>query len=176
MLHLPGLVLTKQVHKILKALSKLNLAARGLYGEGTQATGNLFQFSNQMTLGQKEEEIIDNLESVISEVIEHEHEARSHLKLKKGLQFEDQIWRAVGALKSARTISSAEATSFLSLLRLGIAIQVVETSLSHQDLNALFLLIQPAHLQKVSGKELSSDERDVERAKTIRGKLKKLKI
>jgi protein arginine kinase len=176
MLHLPGLVLTKQVHKILKALSKLNLAARGLYGEGTQATGNLFQFSNQMTLGQREEEIIENLASVISEVIEHEYDARMHLKLKKGSQFEDQIWRAVGVLKSARTISSVEATSFLSLLRLGVAIKIIETPLSRQDLNALFLLIQPAHLQKVSGKVLSVDERDAERAKIIRGKLRKLKI
>jgi len=104
MLHLPGLVLTKQVHKVLQALAKLNLAARGLYGEGTQATGNLFQFSNQMTLGQKEEEIVDNLESVIRQIIEHEKEARRYLKEKRKDKFVDQIWRALGALKSARVM------------------------------------------------------------------------
>jgi protein arginine kinase len=176
MLHLPGLVLTKQVHKILKALSKLNLAARGLYGEGTQATGNLFQFSNQMTLGQKEEEIIDNLERVINQVVEHEKEARQHLEKNKSLKIEDQIWRAVGVLKTARTISSAEATSFLSLIQLGVSIHMIDSSLSLEELNKLFLLTQPAHLQKIAGKELSSDERDIERAKTIRTKLKKLKV
>jgi protein arginine kinase len=176
MLHLPSLVLTKQVHKVLQALAKLNLAARGLYGEGTQATGNFFQFSNQLTLGQNENEIIDNLVSVIRQVIEHEKEARKYLREKKTARIEDQIWRAVGTLKSARLISSAEATQFLSLMQLGIQMGLVKTELTQQDLNGIFLLIQPAHLQKLAKKELDSPERDAYRADLIRGKLKLLSL
>lgn len=170
MVHIPSLVLTKQVHKVLQALAKLNLAARGLYGEGTQATGNFFQFSNQMTLGQPEEEIIENLSSVIRQVIEHEKEAREHLKEKRKAKFEDQIWRALGALKSARVISSTEATQLLSLVQLGILMGLVESALSRQEINGLFLTIQPAHLQKNKGKTLNSFERDVCRAEVIREK------
>jgi protein arginine kinase len=176
MLHLPSLVLTKQVHKVLQALAKLNLAARGLYGEGTQATGNFFQFSNQLTLGQNENEIIDNLVSVIRQVIEHEKEARKYLREKKTSKIEDQIWRAVGTLKSARLISSAEATQFLSLMQLGIQMGLVKTELTQQDLNGVFQLIQPAHLQKLAKKELDSPERDAFRAELIRGKLKLLTL
>ena len=176
MLHLPSLVLTKQVHKVLQALAKLNLAARGLYGEGTQATGNFFQFSNQMTLGQQEEEIIDNLASVIRQVVDQEREARAFLAEKKKAKFEDQIWRALGTLKSARVISSSEATQLLSLLQLGILMELLKSDLTHQDLNALFLLIQPAHLQKISAKTLNTTERDVRRADLIREKLAQVNL
>ena len=171
MLHLPSLVLTKQVHKVLQALAKLNLAARGLYGEGTQATGNFFQFSNQMTLGQTEEEIMENLSSVIKQVVEHEREARNYLKEKRKAKFEDQIWRALGTLKSARVISSSEATQLVSLVQLGVNMGLVDPRLTRQDLNGLFLLIQPAHLQKMTGKSLNSSERDVRRADLIRDRL-----
>lgn len=176
MLHLPSLVMTKQVHKVLQALSKLNLAARGLYGEGTQATGNFFQISNQMTLGQPEEEIIENLSSVIKQVIQHEKEARQYLKEKRKAKSEDQIWRALGTLKSARVISSSEATQLLSLIQLGIQIELINSGLSQQDLNWLFLLIQPAHLQKITGKTLNSSERDARRAELIREKLAKVSL
>ncbi len=176
MLHLPSLVLTKQVHKVLQALAKLNLAARGLYGEGTQAMGNFFQFSNQMTLGQHEEEIIENLATVIKQVIEHEKEARTHLKDKRKLKFEDQIWRALGNLKSARTISSVEATQMLSLVQLGMSMGIMDCGLGREDMNLLFLLIQPAHLQKIAGKVLNSAERDSRRAELIREKLAKVTL
>lgn len=176
MLHLPSLVLTKQVHKVLQALAKLNLAARGLYGEGTQATGNFFQFSNQMTLGQQEEEIIDNLATVIKQVIEHEKQAREYLQDKRKAKFEDQIWRALGTLKTARFIASSEATQLLSLLQLGIQMGLIEAPLSKQDLNTLFLLIQPAHLQKMTGKILNATERDTRRAELIRERLAKVKL
>jgi protein arginine kinase len=176
MMHLPSLVLTKQVHKVLQALSKLNLAARGLYGEGTQATGNFFQISNQMTLGQQEEEIIENLASVIRQVIEHEKEARQHLKEKRKTKFEDQIWRALGTLKAARVISSSEATQLLSLVQLGILMELISAGVTQQELNLLFLLIQPAHLQKITGKTLNSAERDTRRAELIREKLAKVSL
>ncbi len=174
MLHLPSLVLAKQIHKVLQALSKLNLAARGLYGEGTQAMGNFFQFSNQMTLGQYEEEIIENLDSVIRQVIGHEKEAREFLG-KKG-KFEDQIWRALGTLKSARIISSGEATQLLSLVQLGISLGMISQGITRQDLNILFLLIQPAHLQKLRGMTLNSSDRDIRRADLIREKLAKIPV
>ncbi|MDD5217291.1 MAG: protein arginine kinase [Candidatus Omnitrophica bacterium] len=176
MVHLPGLVLTKQVQKVLQALAKLNLAVRGLYGEGTQATGNLFQFSNQITLGQQEEEIIDNLECVIRQVVEHEKEARQYLRDKRKAKYEDQFWRSLGVLKSARVISSQEATQLLSLVQIGIHGGLVKSDLTIQDLNSLFLLIQPAHLQKLANKILSAGERDVRRAELIRERLVKVSI
>ena len=168
MLHLPSLVLTKQIHKVLQALSKLNLAVRGLYGEGTQASGNFFQFSNQITLGQPEDEIISNLEGVIRQVITHEREAREYLKKKRKGKMEDQIWRALAALKAARMMSSSEAVQLLSLVQVGIDVGVLEGQVTHTDLNQLFLLIQPAHLQKMNGKELGTTERDARRASRIR--------
>ncbi|MBU9889420.1 MAG: protein arginine kinase [Candidatus Omnitrophica bacterium] len=168
MLHLPSLVLTKQVHRVLQALSKLNLAVRGLYGEGTQATGNFFQFSNQITLGQPEEEIISNLEGVIRQVISHEREARGYLWKKKKNKMEDQIWRSLAILKAARMISSSEAIQLLSLVQAGVDLEVLAGQVTHADLNRLFLWIQPAHLQKMAGKELSVTERDVRRAERIR--------
>jgi len=176
MLHLPGLVLTKQVQKVLQALSKLNLAVRGLYGEGTQATGNMFQFSNQITLGQREEEIINNLECVIKQVLEHEKQARNFLLQKKKAKFQDQIWRALGSLKSARVISSQEATQLISLVQLGLQSKMIDTDMTVQELNTLFLLVQPAHLQKLASKNLDATERDLRRAELIREKLKNVPL
>ena len=176
MLHLPSLVLTKQADKVLQALSKLNLAVRGLYGEGTQALGNFFQFSNQITLGQPETEIISNLEGVIKQVIAHEREARDYLKKKRKSKMEDQVWRALGILKSSRLISSQEAVQLLSLVQAGIDIGVLEGPVIPRDLNQLFLWIQPGHLQKMNGGELSSAERDERRAERIRAYFAKVTL
>lgn len=176
MVHIPGLVLTKQINKILQALGKLNLATRGLYGEGTQAIGDYFQFSNQMTLGQNEEEIIENLVSVIRQITDHEREARQHLLDKKKQKFEDQAWRALGILKSARVISSTEATQYLSLIQLGINMGIMSSGLSREEFHSLFLFIQPAHLQKISGSVLNAQERDVLRAQTLRERLSKISL
>jgi protein arginine kinase len=171
MLHLPALVITKQVNKVLQALSKLNLATRGLYGEGSQASGNFFQISNQITLGQNEEEIVSGLEKVIHQMISHEEEARRYLLEKRKAKFEDQVWRALGTLKSSRVISSGEAVQLLSLLRLGVDLRFF-SNVTYHDLNRLFLLIQPAHLQKLSDRALGASERDVRRADLIRETLK----
>ncbi len=175
MLHLAGLMMTKQVNKVLQALSKLNLAARGFFGEGTQASGNFFQFSNQLTLGQNESEIVDGLERVMRQVVEHEKEARSYLLEKRRGKVEDQIWRALGSLKSARLMTSSEALGLLSLVRLGVDLGFIP-NLSKANLNALFLFTQPAHLQKLSGGELSSAERDQKRAELIRTRLKQVEL
>lgn len=171
MMHLPALVMTKQVNKVLQALSKLNLAARGMYGEGTQPSGNFFQFSNQITLGQNEADIVDSLEKVIRQIIEHEKEAREILKTKKRDKLEDQIWRALGALKAARFISSHETTAHLSLVRLGVDLEIIG-GLSRSKLSELFIMVQPSHLQKSCKRVLSSTERDFERAALLRRELK----
>ena len=175
MLHLPGLVMTKQLNKVLQALVKLNLTARGFFGEGTEASGNFFQFSNQQTLGQREEEIVNGLEQVMKQVTQHEKDARSYLLEKRRDRLEDQIWRAVGTLKSARLMSSQEAIGLLSLLRLGVDLGFVQ-NLSKMNLNALFLFTQPAHLQKLTGAILNSSERDQKRAELFRTRLKDIEL
>lgn len=171
MVHLAGLVMTKQIGKVIQALVKMNLAARGFLGEGTEAAGNFYQFSNQQTLGQREEEIVEGLERVMKQVVGHEKESRNYLLEKKRSQLEDQIWRAAGTLKSARLISSGEALGLLSLLRLGIDLGFVQ-NLGKANLNALFLFIQPAHLQKLMGASLNAAERDQKRAELLRTRLK----
>lgn len=171
MLHLPALVMTKQINKVLQALSKMNVAVRGLYGEGTQATGNFFQFSNQITLGRQEDQIVNDFEKIVKQVIEHEQEARIALSNKRLVKLTDQIWRSLGILKSARIISSSETNSLLSLLRLGCDLGIVK-DLNKHKLNELFIVSQPAHLQKIYNVSLPVDERDAKRASLLREKLK----
>ncbi len=171
MLHLPALVITNQIGRVLQAITKLGVVARGFYGEGTQAIGNFFQISNQVTLGHSEEDIIDNIENLIRQVIGREKSARDYLLARNKATVYDRIWRAHGTLKSARIITSDETTRLLSLIRLGVDMKVV-TDIDRKTLNELFILTQPAHLQKLEGKKLSSAERDVKRADLIRAKLK----
>lgn len=170
MLHLPALVLTKQIGRVLQAISKLSLTARGFYGEGTEASGNFFQISNQVTLGQREEDIIDNIERIIRQVIEHEQNARQTLLAKNRETLEDRIWRAYGTLKSAYIITSNETIELLSSLRLGVDLGIIK-DFNRQLINELSILTQPAHLQKIEGKKLSPTERDAKRAGLIRRKL-----
>ncbi len=170
MLHLPALVITGQIGRVLQAITKLGVAARGLYGEGTEAHGNFFQISNQVTLGHSEEDIVDNIEKLIKQVIGREKSAREYLLLHNREALNDRIWRAYGTLKSARIITSDETTRLLSLIRLGVDLQIV-TDIDRKTLNELFILTQPAHLQKLEKKKLSSAERDMKRADLIRAKL-----
>jgi protein arginine kinase len=170
MLHLPCLVLSKQVGKVLQAIAKLGLAARGLYGEGTEPSGNFFQISNQITLGSSEEDMIDNIERVGKQVVAHEENARKFLLAKNRKQLEDKIFRAYGILQKARIISSAETLDLLSSLRLGIDLGLVKDA-NHHVVNELLMLTQPAHLQKIEGVELSPEERDIKRGDLIREKL-----
>jgi len=172
MLHLPALVMTNRVNDVLKAISKIGYAIRGFYGEGTEVMGNLFQVSNQITLGLSEEEIIDNLEKVNQQIINQEQKTRKDLLSESKSQIEDQVWRAYGILRNARIISSTEAMELLSKLRFGVELGII----SHLDLgilNKLMLSIQPAHLQMLSGKDLSPFNRDLQRAMLIRKKISK---
>ncbi|MFH1239067.1 MAG: protein arginine kinase [bacterium] len=170
LIHLPGLVTTGEINKVLEALSKLGLAARGLYGEGTRVMGDFFQISNQITLGQNEENIIDNIERVVKQIIGYELKSREMLLKENVEENEDKIYRAYGILKSARTISFVETMELLSKVRLGINMKL-KLGVEIATLNELMILTQPAHLQELSGNILNAPERDIMRAKFIREKL-----
>src|SRR3989449_5237472 len=171
MLHLPALVLAEQINPIIQAVNKLGLAVRGLYGEGTEALGNVFQVSNQMTLGEAETDIVERLNKVLTQLIEHEENARGTLLEKKPKMVFNQIGRAYGILANAHSISSKETMNLLSLMRLGIDLGMlpgVERSL----VDELFILTQPAHLQKRFSEKLSAEERDLLRADMLRERLR----
>ena len=170
MLHLPALVMTKQINKVLAAISKLSFTSRGFYGEGTQASGNFFQISNQVSLGHSDDEIIQNIIGLIRQIIDQEEQARQALLVQNRPMLEDKIWRSFGVLKNAHIVSSQETAELLSMVRLGIDMGIIK-DVSRMAINELFITIQPAHLQKIDGKKLSSQERDIKRAALIRQKL-----
>jgi len=170
MLHLPALVFTNQANRLLQTVTKLGLAIRGFYGEGTEVQGNFFQISNQVTLGRTEEEIIDGLEKVISQVIAREENARKAMFMRSKEKLVDRIWRAYGTLRSAHIITSGETIELLSAIRLGIDMDII-SDITIPAINDLFMLTQPAHLQKMEKKMLTSNERDLKRAEIIRKKL-----
>jgi protein arginine kinase len=170
MLHLPSLVMTKQIGKVLQAITKLSLTARGFYGEGTEASGNFFQISNQVSLGHIEEDIIDNLDRIIKQIIDHEQSAREALLSQDRPVLEDRIWRAYGTLKNAHIVTSSETIDLLSLVRLGVDLNLIK-ELDRGLINELFIITQPAHLQKLERKKLEANQRDVKRAELIREKL-----
>ncbi|MBN1353605.1 MAG: protein arginine kinase [Candidatus Omnitrophica bacterium] len=170
MLHLPALVMTNQIGKVFQAISKLGLTMRGFYGEGTEAIGNFFQVSNQVTLGHRESDLIEKIESIVDKLIKREESTRNILMVKNKEEMSDRIWRAHGTLKSARIITSAETIKLLSVIRLGVDLNIIG-GIDRTRLNELFMLIQPAHLQKIEGKLLSAEQRDRKRADIIREKL-----
>ena len=174
MLHLPGLVLTDQVNQIVQAVTKLGHAVRGLYGEGTEALGHIFQVSNQMTLGESEADIIERIHKVVLQVIEHEVNARKTLMQGRSSELYNHIGRAYGVLAHAHIVSSKETMNQLSLMRLGVKLGLFE-KLETPVLDELFLLSQPAHLQQFVGEKLSGEERDIHRANLLRGHLSKVK-
>lgn len=171
MMHLPAIVMTSQINNLVNAVFKIGLTVRGFFGEGTEATGNFFQISNQVTMGRSEEEIIDNLMRVIKQIVAQERGSRNFLKARKKEIVEDRISRAYATLEAAHIITSSETVALLSLVRLGIGLGIVKKLDIHR-LNELLIVIQPAHLQKLAGTELSASERDIKRAELIRDKLK----
>ncbi|MFO0959018.1 MAG: protein arginine kinase [Isosphaeraceae bacterium] len=170
MLHLPALVQTKQIEKVFRALHKIHLAVRGLYGEGTQAFGDFYQISNQRTLGSSEVELIRNLSDIVPKIISYERNARQDLVGGRRQILHDQVSRAYGVLKTAHTISSEETMLLLSSVRLGINLGLID-DLEIPTVNELFIHTQPAHLQKIQGSELEVDERNVARASYLRSRL-----
>jgi protein arginine kinase len=171
MVHLPGLVLSEQINQVVNSVNKIGLAVRGLYGEGTEAMGNLFQVSNQTTLGEKEDQIIERLSKVIETLIQRENQARSNLLDTRRTMLMDQVGRAYGILNYSYSISSKEALNLLSVLRLGIDLGFFPEQ-GRTIINQLLLDTQPAHLQHTSQQKLAAEERDHLRADTVREQLK----
>jgi len=170
MLHLPALVLTRHIEKVFQAVSKINLAVRGLYGEGTEASGHFYQISNQVTLGKTEEEILANVENVIPTIVSYERRAREDLMKKDRARLEDRVWKAYGLLKYARVITSEESMMLLSSVRMGVHLGILP-GLNLRTVNDLFIHSQPAHLQRLSETVMEPNERDIRRATFIRSKL-----
>jgi protein arginine kinase len=170
MLHLPGLVLTRQIEKVFRAVARLRLAVRGLYGEGTQATGDFYQISNQGSLGKSEPELLKTLDAAIPQIVEYEKQARAVLVAESPTPLDDKIHRSWGLLTHARTISSDEALMLLSAVRLGIHLGRLQ-GVDIGTVNDLFLLTRPGHIQKIRGAELAESERDIARADYIRKRL-----
>jgi protein arginine kinase len=171
MVHLPALVMTHQMNQIVPAINQLGLVVRGIYGEGSQSEGNLFQISNQLTLGKSEEEIVDDLISVVFQIIDQERSAREALVKTNKIQLEDKIFRSYGVLATSRIIESKEAAQCLSDVRLGIDLGYIN-NISKRTLNELMIMTQPGFLQQVAGTPLRPEERDVHRAALIREKLR----
>jgi protein arginine kinase len=171
MLHLPALKLTGEIEKVFRAAKDMRLAVRGLYGEGTEATGDFYQISNQTTLGKTEDDIISDFRGVvIPKIIDYEQHARKTLGNDRSVHLDDKVCRALGTLRSARLIASEETLLLLSHLRMGINLGRIK-DLDVKTINELFLLTQPAHLQKLTGKKMEGDVRRAARAEYIRQRL-----
>ena len=174
MLHLPGLVMSEQANKIINSVNKIGLAVRGLHGEGSEAMGNLFQASNQTTLGESEQEIIGRLNKVIFQILEHEQNARQILLQQRAETLLDQIGRAFGILCHAHFMTSKEALNMLSFIKMGVDLGLFPSKWRLQ-VDELFIETQPAHLQKgLQVAKLAAEERDSLRAALIRAKLKEM--
>jgi protein arginine kinase len=170
MMHLPGLVMTQQMSRIIPAINQLGLVVRGTYGEGSEALGNIFQISNQITLGKTEEDIVEDLKSVVQQLIVQERSAREALIKTSKTQLEDRVHRSYGVLAYSRIIESKEAARCLSDVRLGIDLGFIK-NVSSNILNELMILTQPGFLQQYAGGALRPNERDVRRATLIRERL-----
>jgi len=165
--HLPGLVLTKEIGKVLQGLGQVGLTFRGLYGEGSEVVGNFFQISNQTTLGKTEEDLVDHLDKVARQVIQYELQARQVLLRDARGVTEDKVWKAYGLLRYARSLSFEELMNLLSGVRLGLSLKLLP-GLRVYTLNKMMIFTQPAHLEEAAGRDLPSSESDAHRATYVR--------
>jgi protein arginine kinase len=167
MLHLPAVAITGQLNQLVQHINQLGMIVRGIYGEGSEATGNFFQLSNQITLGQMEQDIGSNLVAMTRQIVQQEQILRDNLNRHMRIQIEDRVGRAYGVLTNARMITSNEALALLSDLRLGADLGIIK-EISLSVLNELMVAIRPAHLQKRAGNQMDPLGRDVNRAKVIK--------
>jgi protein arginine kinase len=167
LIHLPGLVLTKEISKVLQGLAQVGLTFRGLYGEGSEVVGNFFQLSNQTTLGKSEHELLDHLGRMVRQVMDYEEQARQVLLRDAPAVIEDKVWRAYGLLRYARTLSFDEAMNLLSGVRLGVGVKLI-SDVSMYTLNKLLIFAQPAHLAVSEGVGVGDPELPVRRARFVR--------
>jgi protein arginine kinase len=170
LIHLPGLVLTREIEKILRGALQVGLAVRGLYGEGSETRGNLFQISNQVTLGKSEEEIIEVLSKITAEVVGFERKAREYLVEKLHMEIEDKVMRADAVLRAARLLNGNEAINLLGVLRLGVTTRLISQP-SLKLINELMILCRPATLQVYYDREMPAPERDAVRSELVRARL-----
>lgn len=168
MMHLPALVMTGNISKIISSAGGLGIAVRGLYGEGSKSYGNLYQFSNQITMGSSETEIIARLKNIIQQIVELEQQARKSLMENEKIALEDKVCRSMGLLRYARTMTSGEAKSLLSDVMLGMDMGIIKTDVSPIE---LMILSEPAHIMRAAGKNLPPAERDIKRAEILREKM-----
>jgi len=173
MLHLPALGLTKQIDKVFRALQKINLAVRGLHGEGSRAFGDLYQISNQVTLGKSEQKILGEIKEVILTILQYERQARAVLLKERKQAEQDRVARALGTLGSATMITAEETMELLSVVRLGIHLRLID-DVPATAVNQLFIQTQAAHLQKLVGHALDGEERNAARAKYLKARLRDL--
>ncbi|MDI9476026.1 MAG: protein arginine kinase [Natronincolaceae bacterium] len=167
MLHLPALSLTGYINGVISTAGKIGLAVRGIFGEGTEYLGDIYQISNQITLGMSEEEIINNLKDVSLQIIQNERIAWERLLDNKGIELEDRVFRSYGTLKNARLLSSKEAMQLISDVKLGVNLKLID-GISTERLNELITMIQPGYLQKHFKSQLTGVERDIKRAQLVR--------
>lgn len=172
MLHLPALVITRQIDKVFRSLQKISLAVRGLYGEGSQAMGDFYQISNQITLGRCEPELIRQVQDVVPVLIDYERRAREFLISESENDLHDQVSRAYGVLCTAHTISSEETMHLLSRVRMGVNLGLID-NVEIPTVNKLFIHTQPAHLQKLRGIELDTADRNMARADYLKRHLQR---
>ena len=170
LLHLPGLVFTNEVEKVLKGAVQIGMAVRGLYGEGSEIKGSLFQISNQHTLGLREEDLIETIVKLTHMIMDIEKKARDVIFEKAKYEFEDKIFRSLAVLKSARLISSDEVLNLLSALRFGVGVGIIK-NVTLDVINEIMLVTRPANIQLYYGELLEEHERDVKRAEYIRNRL-----
>lgn len=174
MLHLPAITVSGRTNHIFQNIGHLGMTVRGLYGEGTEIIGNLFQLSNQVTLGLSEADIMYNLTNIANQIVEQERLLRERLMSQMQFQIEDRVGRAYGILTNAKIITSEEALNLLSDVRLGVNLGIIKNIKSY-TLNELIVAIRPAHLQKKAGKEMKATDRDILRAEVIKEKLTAVK-
>jgi protein arginine kinase len=167
LMHLPGLVLTQEIAKVLQGIAQVGLTFRGLYGEGSEVVGNFFQLSNQTTLGKSEDDLIDHLQKIVQQVIQYEMQARAVLRRDAPAVIQDKVWRAYGLLRYAHSISFEEVMNLLSGVRLGVSLKLLPTP-SVYTLNQILIFSQPAHLSQSAGRSLTATEVDVQRAAYVR--------
>jgi len=167
LIHLPGLVLTKEISKVLQGLSQVGLTFRGLYGEGSEVVGNFFQLSNQTTLGKSEDELLDHLGKIVKQVVAYEEQARQVLVRDAATIIEDKVWRAYGTLRHARSVTFEEAMNLLATVRLGVGLKLIP-GLSVYTLNKLLIFTQPAHLAALEARSANDPELRATRAAYVR--------
>ena len=171
MLHLPSLVSAQEMNRVFQAAARTGLTVRGFYGEGTKAMGDFYQISNQVTLGQSEEDILRKLSRMLPTFLEYERKVREHLATSCSVKLEDKVHRALALLQAARSVSTDEAMENLSSVRLGVVVGML-TKWKLPQVHELFVLVQPYHLRRLAGRALDTPaDRDVARANLLRERL-----